>query len=91
MNRITTELQGDGTIIFNSIDADTGEELRYVLTPKAQLQTGDRMDNVTMWRRKANGQGLEKYTVTGGGVLTTPAIAALPNGCFVRLRQGLPR
>ena len=91
MNRITVEVQGDGTQIWNNVDTATGEEIRYVFTPKSQLSPGDRMEDTERFRRRANGNGLEKITETGQGVLSAPAIAALPNGSFVRLRPGPPR
>ena len=91
MNRITVEPQQDGTQIWNSINAQTGEEIRYVFTPKSALSPGDRLENTASWQRRADGGGLDKVTVSGQGVINAAFINALPNGSFVRSRPGPAR
>jgi hypothetical protein len=87
-NRITVEPQQDGTQVWINLDEQTDEEIRYVFTPKAQLSPGDRLEDTEHFRRAANGNGLEKVTVAGQGVINQAFINALPNGSFVRSRPG---
>lgn len=85
MNTITIVVEVDGTQTWTNRDRENGDEIRYIFTPKAQLSPGDRAADTEAFRRRSNGNGLERFTVTGQGVLSQNDINALPNGSFVRL------
>lgn len=91
MNTLTVEPQGNGTQVWNNVDAQTGVEIRYVFTPKSQLSPGDRLEDTEAFQRRSDGRGLEKVTVSGQGVINAAFINALPAGSFVRARPGPAR
>lgn len=84
MNNITVRTQPDGTQLWLNRDEATGEAIRYVFVPKAQLLATDRVENMRGFER--NGNDLRTKNETGFS-LSAGFISGLPNGSFLRMRE----
>lgn len=87
-NRHTVLPQDNGTQVWENRVLETGETLRYVFIPKAQLTPGTQVESMRIFERENNGRGngLSKKTESAF-TINAAFIAALPNGSFLRVRE----
>lgn len=85
MNKLSVVRNQDGTETWTNRSELTGDTLRYVFRPSGALVPGDRIENMPVFQRSAN--GLQRVTEVGRGALSAQDIAAFPPGSFVRMRE----